>query len=463
MNIKQVPSPNCTPGRKKYRPEAIVIHIMEGSLAGTDEWFRNRASKVSAHYGIGRSGDVHQYVSEMDSAWHAGRVNDPSWAGIRSAGKGLYINPNYYSIGIEHEGQVNTEWTDALYQTSATLIRAICTRWNIPIDRDHIIGHHEIYSLKTCPGNKVDLNKLITLAGGKPAPAMLPPAADPQLVTASGKVVTRARLNLRPQPDTKSAPIRTVDENIQLAYEGYTTEGESVRNSSKWYYTKEGAWFWGGAVEIQSDTPSFIKVTGNTTTPTLEQLRNATGARATVAASFLPYIQETCRRYGIDTPARQLCFLAQVGHESGGLHYTEELASGKAYEGREDLGNTQEGDGIRFKGRGLIQITGRSNYEALARAFSIDLVAHPEKLGARNSGLCSEEQLLYAALSAGWFWHTNSLNAFADAIDIRKPIDEDINMKQFKGITRRINGGYNGLQDRVQKYQNGVSYFTQTG
>jgi N-acetylmuramoyl-L-alanine amidase len=463
MSTRQIPSPNFTNGRRQYRPEAIVLHILQGSLADADDNYRNSATGKSAHYAVGSAGDVHQYVSEMDTAWHAGRVKHPSWALIKAAGKGLYINPNYYTIGIGHEGQVDSEWSEAMYASSAALIKDICSRWDIPVDREHIIGHNEIFAQNSCPGLKVDLNKLVALAGGKPVATPPPPAPNPQRVEAVGRALTRSRINLRPQPSTRSAPIRTVDENVQLAFDGYTIEGESVRNSSKWYYTKEGDWFWGGAVDIQPEAPVFTKVISDNTTPTLEQVRNTTGARAAVAAQFLPFIQEACRKYNIDTPARQLAFLAQVGHESGGLFYTEELASGKAYEGRNDLGNTHEGDGPRYKGRGLIQITGRSNYGALAKAFGIDLIAYPEKLGGKNSGVCTDEQMLYAALSAGWFWNSRSLNTLADGIDIHKPIDEETNMRQFKLITRRINGGYNGLQDRVHKYQNGLSYFTQTG
>lgn len=152
-------SPNKRVGRRGYKPEAIVIHIMEGSLAGTDSWFRQSVSKVSAHYGIGKQGEIHQYVSESDTAWHAGRVSNPTWKGIKSK-----VNPNLYTIGIEHEGKAHTFWSDAMYQASANLIKEICQRWKIPIDRTHIIGHREIFSGKTCPGSEVSFEKLIQLA-----------------------------------------------------------------------------------------------------------------------------------------------------------------------------------------------------------------------------------------------------------------------------------------------------------
>lgn len=130
----------------------------------------------------------------------------------------------------------------------------------------------------------------------------------------------------------------------------------------------------------------------------------------------------------INTPLRQAHFLAQLGHESGAFSYSEELASGSAYEGRVDLGNTQSGDGRRFKGRGLIQLTGRSNYTAYGQAIAEDLTS-----GDNAKRVAAEPRL--ATDVACWFWETRSLNALADLDDVL-------------GITRAINGGYNGLADR---------------
>ncbi len=155
-------SPNFS-SRENYKPELLVIHVMDGSLTGTDSWFASSASKVSAHYGIGLKGEIHQYVQETMKAWHAGRVDHPNFK--------LYkpnINPNLYTIGIEHEGQDLSIWTDAQLQVSADLIKEICTRWSIPLDREHIVGHYQIYSLKpNCPSaDKSIINRLISLAQG---------------------------------------------------------------------------------------------------------------------------------------------------------------------------------------------------------------------------------------------------------------------------------------------------------
>lgn len=130
----------------------------------------------------------------------------------------------------------------------------------------------------------------------------------------------------------------------------------------------------------------------------------------------------------IDTPLRCAHFLAQIGHESGELRFRAEIASGDAYEGRTDLGNVNPGDGRRYKGRGLIQLTGRANYAEYGRALGreAELLATPE-LVETDSMLCVDV--------AGWFWSKRGLNALADADDLT-------------GITKRINGGLNGLEDR---------------
>lgn len=138
---------------------------MSGTLSGTDAWFKNPASQVSSHYGIGLTGEVHQYVKEDDMAWANGRVQNPTSKIVKSLGG----NPNNYSISIEHEGTATIEWSKAMKDTSAELIREIAKRHKIPLDRDHIIGHYEIFSGKpNCPAkDKSIIDELIRLANGE--------------------------------------------------------------------------------------------------------------------------------------------------------------------------------------------------------------------------------------------------------------------------------------------------------
>jgi putative chitinase len=141
----------------------------------------------------------------------------------------------------------------------------------------------------------------------------------------------------------------------------------------------------------------------------------------------------------INTPLRRAHFLAQLAHESGSLVYAEELASGEAYEGRvKNLGNTEKGDGKRFKGRGLIQLTGRANYKAYGDDIGVDLT----KDGAWTTVATNP---VLAVGAAGWFWQVKGLNAVADSDDVRE-------------VTRIVNGGANGLEDRM-RYLYRARYF----
>jgi putative chitinase len=140
----------------------------------------------------------------------------------------------------------------------------------------------------------------------------------------------------------------------------------------------------------------------------------------------LAYIAPALTAAKIDNPHRIAAFLAQLAHESAEYRYMEEIADGSKYEGREDLGNIEPGDGVKFKGHGPIQITGRSNHLACGRTLGIDLIANPRLI-------CTPQ---YGTASACWFWNSRQLSPIADH-------------DWFRLITRIINGGYNGLADRV--------------
>jgi len=178
-----------------------------------------------------------------------------------------------------------------------------------------------------------------------------------------------------------------------------------------------------------------------------------------IEGKWLEPLLETFEKYEINTPKRQACFIGQCMHESGGFkflkenlnysakglvatwpsrfpneEYAEEYArkperiANKVYSGR--MGNTEDGDGAKYIGRGLIQLTGKDNYKAVTEALGEDLLANPQLL----------EEPRYAALSAGWFWNKKGLNALADANDIET-------------MTKRINGGSIGISDRKAKIE----------
>lgn len=157
-------------------------------------------------------------------------------------------------------------------------------------------------------------------------------------------------------------------------------------------------------------------------------------------AAYLPHLQEAMRTFGITGRLREAAFLAQLAHESVQLRYMEEIASGEAYEGRRDLGNTQPGDGRRYKGRGPIQLTGRHNYRKYGQLLGLPLEQHPERAATPEVGF----------RIAGLYWKLNELNTLADRRD-------------FRGITRAINGGYNGFEDRQRYYRRALAVLDDDG
>ena len=166
---------------------------------------------------------------------------------------------------------------------------------------------------------------------------------------------------------------------------------------------------------------------------TVQQLLLILPNAGPVAGVYVPVLNTAMNRYQIVGSKRAAAFIAQIGHESGQLKYVKEIwgptAAQSRYEGRADLGNTQSGDGSKYRGRGLIQITGRANYKACGDALGLDLINQPQLL----------EKPQHACMSAAWFWATKGLSTLADE-------------GKFETITRRINGGVNGLADRQMLY-----------
>lgn len=161
--------------------------------------------------------------------------------------------------------------------------------------------------------------------------------------------------------------------------------------------------------------------------------------------AYLPFIQQAMQEFEIASYLREAAFLAQLAHESGELRYMEEIASGAAYEGRADLGNTQPGDGKRYKGRGPIQLTGRANYQRYGDLLGLDLVNNPTIAATPEVGF----------RIAGQYWKLNGLNELADKglqiVTIRRK-GQNEQVSAFDAITFKINGGFNGRDDRTMYY-----------
>ncbi|MGP9720976.1 peptidoglycan DD-metalloendopeptidase family protein [Corynebacterium sp. AOP40-4SA-5] len=165
-----------------------------------------------------------------------------------------------------------------------------------------------------------------------------------------------------------------------------------------------------------------------------QTLSTAMGCPLARATEMLPGMENAMRAANINTPLRAAHWCAQIGHESVGLQYMEEIASGAAYNGRADLGNTQPGDGPRYKGSGPIQLTGRNNFRAFTRwanaqgHTTIDFEAQPQLVRSNPK---------WGFLAASWYWTVArpQLNSLCDADNL-------------DGVTRAINGGTNGITDR---------------
>jgi putative chitinase len=150
--------------------------------------------------------------------------------------------------------------------------------------------------------------------------------------------------------------------------------------------------------------------------------------------NVISQIPDTAARFNITTNLRLAHFLSQCAHESGNFKWVVEFASGKAYEGRKDLGNTQPGDGVKFKGRGYIQLTGRANYDKFSKFVNEDCVSNPDLVSTK-----------YPMLSAAYFFDKNNLWKICDLGSTDDVVEK---------VSRRVNGGLNGYIDRLEKFIN---------
>lgn len=165
MEIKQAPSPNHFKGRSGQRIIAIVDHITAGLMPGCLSWMQNPKAKGASHYLVTRKGEIYQLVKDSDAAWGNGEVHKPSWPYLIAG-----VNPNSYTVSIEHEGVPTEPLTEPQYQASLWLHKQLIAKYAIPIDRDHIIGHYRIDSVNrpNCPGPKFPWGRLFADLTQKP-------------------------------------------------------------------------------------------------------------------------------------------------------------------------------------------------------------------------------------------------------------------------------------------------------
>lgn len=279
-----------------FHPEAIVIHSLESDLATAERAFNTPGSQRSAHFGVSKRGEVHQYVEEKDTAFHAGIVINPTWTLLKPK-----VNPNFYTIGIEHEGPAENPWPAEQLAASARLIAEIAARWSIPLDGEHVIRHQEIRASANCPGKGLgsieNLFEALAFraAGGagartlpsstkRPSPTVVDLSAQlkrrpagtgieppPTVITffprsgggalsqlhfpANFSVRTVAKVHLRSRPNTAADILESIPEGTEVSVSGFDI-AEEVNGNPFWYLKEAGNYFWAGA----TDRPQPISV-----------------------------------------------------------------------------------------------------------------------------------------------------------------------------------------------------------
>jgi peptidoglycan hydrolase-like protein with peptidoglycan-binding domain len=227
---------NFASGRAGFHPEAIVIHRTGGSLPDIDARFARARSFSSSHYAVGLDGDVHQYVEEADTAFHAGIVVNAQWALLKAGS-----NPNFYTIGIEEAGTAGDPIPDAQYSATAALIAEIARHWQIRPDADHVVLHSEIRAGRFCPGDGLDRASLLAKVNA----ALAVPAGAP-IGETEIRVLTNANVR-QGAPSTQARISRVIPAGQTEIVHGFTDRGERINGNSCWYRTDDANYLWAGA------------------------------------------------------------------------------------------------------------------------------------------------------------------------------------------------------------------------
>jgi N-acetyl-anhydromuramyl-L-alanine amidase AmpD len=249
-------STNFRAGRPPgFAPTAVVMHRTGGALEAHRRRFADPSSSMSAHYGVALDGSIEQYVSETDTAFHAGVVVNPSWTGLVPR-----VNPNFYTIGIEHESGPEA-WPDAQQRASAALLAEIADRWGIPLTPDRIVPHSAIRCSVQCPGAGAPIAAILDLARARPVRPAMPTSVF---------LKTLVNTNLRSAP-RRTAQIRSViPAGTELIASGFTDAGERIDGNPFWYSDATGNYLWAGATNVP--TPSAVEDEEGPGTPAIPSI-----------------------------------------------------------------------------------------------------------------------------------------------------------------------------------------------
>lgn len=241
-------------------------------------------------------------------------------------------------------------------------------------------------------------------------------------------VLKRSTKQASELPDADKFPVKA-EESYEISaflevenHLKFTLKGTAINRFNTWFVFAQHA-------QITNDDDLPIS-TSATARYLITRKQSETIFRNPIYEAELIDLNRCLKRFEINKPPRMRHFLAQIAHESGGLRWFKELADGWDYEGREDLGNVQPGDGPRFKGAGVIQLTGRANYQAFSTFINDSRVMEG----------CDYVASTYPFSSAGFWWRNNAVNALCDS------------GASVEDVTYRVNGGYNGLEDRRRYY-----------
>ena len=227
---------NFTAGRAGLVPQAIVLHSA-GALAEIDRRCATTGTYNSLHYAIGFDGEIHQYVEERDTAYHAGLVVNPTWKALKP-GK----NPNLYTIGIACESVSTNEAPLEQYHSLAALLADVAARWSIALDTEHVVLHNEIRAGAGCPGPSFDRAKLLSL---------VPPLQENLLAKSDQptEVTVLPNTNVREKPSLSARIARIARANSVETALGFTDQGQRINGNPCWHRTADGNYLWAGATD----------------------------------------------------------------------------------------------------------------------------------------------------------------------------------------------------------------------